>query len=59
MRKNQKSAKNIYKKLYTKEETSKTAIVEPFSKNLTERKCQINNFTIARQTFLLRKLQNL
>ena len=47
-----KPAKSFYKKLYTKEGMSKTAIAEPFSKNSNRKKisneqfhhCEANNF---------------
>ena len=42
------SAKNFNEKLYTKE---KLPLLNFFVKFLTKRKSQINNFTIARQTF--------
>ena len=48
--------KNVYEKLYTKETTSKTATAELLVNFLTERKSQMSNFTIARQTFFYRKL---
>ena len=57
-----KPAKNLCsytKALYKRDKHSKLPLLNFLAKFQTQRKSQINNFTILRQTFFWKRLQNL
>ena len=47
-----KSAKNLYEKIYTKEATSKAALLNFLEKSLIERKNLMNNLTFMSLKYL-------